>query len=615
METQLSDVLFKEINLNKTRDDCSFPIKAIGKIGEKSKCKGTKIKMETLLYNLNKVINKSDIARVDYTKGGYKPNLGNGLEPLNDLFSDNILVYCPIPDNLVDKFTDTLKEEDDEEDKGLTKITNRSLIKIAQQLLASITANIKGIFNLCGIPINKPDIKPIAVVACKDSFIHKPSKYVQVLKVNMSCASLTDVFNLFTEHSKTLEDNNIFIHDIDFTRDYKGLFNKTELVDHLINNCGFRKENTYNDSDTTIIANSNTVSKNCLTFIKTVEGNGTIRYKFYNKFVQSMESPSVRNRVGSHINDWCNNPELELNRAINNSLETGILRLEITFYRYDTDKPLTKEFVTEQMDYLENLVSGERNPEVIYYNSIENQFNNLCDNILYNICLLDIDSKMAFVSLYHNSLTGKTNGFYIKDATSTKLSNALRYYTSKKPIIVVLIQQDKNNGIVSIQQDTYIKINTSGEDITTYLTTGSEFLHGIGIKDNITAKQPKEVGLIPNSTFNFAIPDKVASLIRSPNKNTCPYMFKSIPFTLLDYPNETLTIRSINKIIKEESNAEQFAENNKDKLEEIKAKNKEIAEELAKQQEEIAEEIALQKYIESNKNKLYTILKSIRCNT
>ena len=61
MEQTANDILLKEINLNKTRTDITFKLKAIG---------NKKIKHETLLYNLNKIINCSDISYVNYTNGG-----------------------------------------------------------------------------------------------------------------------------------------------------------------------------------------------------------------------------------------------------------------------------------------------------------------------------------------------------------------------------------------------------------------------------------------------------------------------------------------------------------------------------------------------------------------
>jgi hypothetical protein len=114
-------------------------------------------------------------------------------------------------------------------------------------------------------------------------------------------------------------------------------------------------KNTQDDKEEsiTILDNNKLVGRNCLTFIETT--NGSVRYKFYNKFVQSMESPGV----GNHFMDQCNNPEKELKEAIRKSLESGLLRLEITFYRLNTTELLTEKFIKEHMDFLTKCIPPE----------------------------------------------------------------------------------------------------------------------------------------------------------------------------------------------------------------------------------------------------------------
>ncbi|KAK8875519.1 hypothetical protein M9Y10_005685 [Tritrichomonas musculus] len=89
METN-KDTLLIEISFNKSKNDATFSLRAIG---------NEKIKHETLLYNLNKIVNKSDISLIDYTNGGTiqdKP-----LEPFKELFSDNIVLFYPIDNKLI----------------------------------------------------------------------------------------------------------------------------------------------------------------------------------------------------------------------------------------------------------------------------------------------------------------------------------------------------------------------------------------------------------------------------------------------------------------------------------------------------------------------------------
>ena len=56
-----------------------------------------------------------------------------------------------------------------------------------------------------------------------------------------------------------------------------------------------------------------------------------------------MVSPSVRGRVGNHYSHWTNNPEQILKESINKSLDTGLLRLEITYYIENQE--ITEEYI------------------------------------------------------------------------------------------------------------------------------------------------------------------------------------------------------------------------------------------------------------------------------
>ena len=105
-----------------------------------------------------------------------------------------------------------------------------------------------------------------------------------------------------TEKLKFLSNNNIFINDVDFTQDFSGLIKKEEVINWFLINRDFRMQQSYDLATHTILDNDFIFSRNCLIFIKHIN-NGDIRYKFYNKFVQSLESPSVKDLLDSHIGD------------------------------------------------------------------------------------------------------------------------------------------------------------------------------------------------------------------------------------------------------------------------------------------------------------------------
>ena len=75
--------IYDEISLTMIREDKKIPLNSIG---------NKNVKIETMLSTLNKHINKSDIAYIDYSLGGVK---NQSINPLNELFCDNIIVFSP----------------------------------------------------------------------------------------------------------------------------------------------------------------------------------------------------------------------------------------------------------------------------------------------------------------------------------------------------------------------------------------------------------------------------------------------------------------------------------------------------------------------------------------
>ena len=557
--------IYDEISLTMTREDKKIPLNSIGK---------KNVKIETMLSTLNKHINKSDNAYIDYSFGGDK---NQSINPLNELFCDNIIVFTPIEKIYL---------------FGLNKNNEREIdIKhIPKELLGKTTANIKFAFNQIGLSINKYHIKPTRIKnIVNENYINRTSDYIQMLKVDLDQFHSDKVIEILsnTENLKFLSNNNIFINDIDFTQDYSGVIKKEEAITWLLNNRDFRMQQSYDLATHTILDNDFKISRNCLTFIKHTN-NGDIRYKFYNKFVQSLESPSVRDLVGSHLGHYISNPNDKLKKANLLAKDTGILRLEITFYRHATNEKLTKEFILNHMNYLKELLPSE----LIYHNSINNQFNLVCHNIIHNICIYNSQFKTALICLIQNSLTGKSNGFFLKHVNTTNLSNALRYYTSNKPIIVLLTKIDFENNEISIQQDSNLRI---GQELKTYISNGNT-CKCVTFKDNI----PENVGIYPNNTFNFILPKKSISL--SSTKNNIKSKKLDIDIINIKYPE--VSLRNINKLNKEDYTIEKFKQEAEQKL--ITIKNEEI------KMQQIRDE---HKQLEINRDLLTNILKNQNSHT
>ena len=307
--------IYDEINLTMTREDKKIPLNSIG---------NKSVKIETMLSTLNKHINKSDIAYIDYSRRGDK---NQSINPLNEFFCDNIIVFTPIEKTYLYGLNENNEQEID-------------IKYIPKELLGKTTANIKFAFNQIGLSINKYLIKPTRIkYIVNGNYINRTSDYIQMLKVDLDQLESDKVIEILsnTENLKFLSNNNIFINDIDFTQDYSGVIKREEVITWLLINRDFRMQQSYDLATHTILDNDFKISKNCLTFIKHTN-NGDIRYKFYNKFVQSLESSSVRDLVGSHLGHYISNPNDKLKKANMLAKDTGILRLEITFYRHATEK-------------------------------------------------------------------------------------------------------------------------------------------------------------------------------------------------------------------------------------------------------------------------------------
>ena len=240
------------------------------------------------------------------------------------------------------------------------------------------------------------------------------------------------------------------------------------------------------------------------------------------------------------------------------------------------------------MNYLKELLPCE----LMYQNPINIQFNLVCNNIVHNICIYNSQFNTALISLFQNSLTGKSNGFFLKNVNTTNLSNALRYYTSNKPIIVLLTKIDFENNEISLQQDSYLRI---GQELRTYISNGNTCKCVI-FKD-IT---PENVGIYPNNTFNFILPNKSISL--SSNKNNIKFKKLDIDIKNINYPK--VSLRNINKLNKEDFTIEKFKQESEQKL--LNIKNEEI------KMEKIREE---HKQLEVNRDLLSNILKNQNSHT
>lgn len=508
---------------------------------------------ETLLQAITRELNKNDTAFIDYTAGATNEHT---LVPLSDRFCDNIILYYFLPEEDVAnipalaKWLARHKQEEEKEETG------GRIIEALTQYLPENTQKLVRVFNTLDIPITKTNIKPTQPAV-------KDGKIAQMLKVALPDVPLDKVLRLVIVDNclELLQANGFYINDIDITQDFTGLIDKAQVIRYLIETHDFHLQGDNAQADHTILDNSDKVGNNCLTFI-TSDDISTVRYKFYNKFVQSMESPSVRGGVGSHIADWVHNPEQILRNSIAKSLDTGILRLEITFYL--NNQTLTKSYLMEHMDYLQNLLP----PSLIYYQPIPKQWELFCSSITSNLCVVDLDNKAALLSYSINSLTSKTNGVFVSKTTTNKLSNILKLFTFNTPIILVLFI--RNGESLCFQYKAFIKElipDKKLQALPTYLTSGKK---EFAIKTQ-EETQPQQMGLIdlPNVSLSYSPKLQVATK----KTNKVPVVFSPVSYDLLQFPNCSRR-RRLNNAAEEDSTIK-LIQLHKQQLQAIKQNNEE----------------------------------------
>ena len=406
--------------------------------------KSTKSIAECLItYNC-----KNKIGNLNYNENGTK---GWKLEQIETIFCDNFLVAIQTPALML----------------GKTRKSNKAVS--AQNSLINSRLRIFG--------IDRCDVTAVDIVNNKEP----DGDFLQVFKLSCPETSPDIILEMlknekFTKSAIDKEDpySTIIFRDIDFTLDFAGSFDKEDLKHHVDNP----------------IDNNDTVGRNCLTWINDQNTIKT-RCKIYNKFVQSLESGSVRSRTGNHLWNWVNNPHSGMRDRIPKSLEYGYTRFEVTFY---DDIPTFEEVEESIQDILKQF------PEGIWYKTpIREQWKSFCNRLEHNLIVYCPENNETTVAYAHNELTNKISGFYNcwKKASDLHYTWILSELTLNKPIDVFYLDWDKTTDMVKVGIRSFLK-----QDFPTRLTSpGSIFKH---LSKSPT---PAEMGLIPHNGISFYVAD------------------------------------------------------------------------------------------------------------
>ena len=207
---------------------------------------------------------------------------------------------------------------------------------------------------------------------------------------------------------KKWNDDGLYINDIDYTVDIRGCMDKELLIQHLISNYSYNMEKQDTTPDTLdnggkiILDNTHLVGSHCLTFFSK-DNDIKKRKKFYNKFIQSLESRSVRSKIGSHISEWVNNPEERLRTTIGQCLNSGLLRLEITYYTHSL--PSFKE-IDEDINELKTILKHAPK-DIYFFTPIREQYRQYANIVKENLLVIEPNYKIVLYCRSINSITEK----------------------------------------------------------------------------------------------------------------------------------------------------------------------------------------------------------------
>ena len=256
-----------------------------------------------------------------------------------------------------------------------------------------------------------------------------------------------------------------YLKDIDITIDYIGSFEKYDLVEHLTEEEGFRQEGSQQEGDDdvaecVIVDNDNTVGRNCLTFMETINGF-TTRQKIYNKMVQMLECKSVRSTIGCHWKDWVCQNGTRLAAARDKASERGLTRAEVTFY---TESSLpSDEFIDSVLQNIVQYIPQS----LVYSTSYAATWKAYCEHFKHSLVCIDRSEDIAVIVYSYNEITKNISGQYL-ERWSEREKWCLEKLTlnGNLPLDIIEVTEvsktlsgNKKDSILEIVGNRYYKIN------------------------------------------------------------------------------------------------------------------------------------------------------------
>lgn len=239
--------------------------------------------------------------------------------------------------------------------------------------------------------------------------------YIAV-KVSLNYCRAKKVVPMLASMLPTLEEHSIVLHDIDITHDCRRITTRTQLERHIHeNNAG------------KIVDDRFKVGDHCVSWRGNKENTKDIRFKVYNKFVQTLESAEVRKSLGSRMEDLVEK-EGAFARHVKRFKEHGYTRVELTFYGSTLHSFWDyQDRMNEVRELLETCPT--------YKCSFENQWKQRAECIKSMVAVYFPKNNLFAYCHWWNSITSKKYGYMWKKVSSTVVPLLLANYSfNDRPI-------------------------------------------------------------------------------------------------------------------------------------------------------------------------------------
>jgi len=268
-------------------------------------------------------------------------------------------------------------------------------------------------------------IKEIGIDSDSKSSVPKPTARYKVAIADEPISKVFDVL-LTPRHISKLHTQKVFFDSVDVKVDVATTLTPLSLKNALLRCNDVFGIGAYEQLDRTSEAT------NC---VQLKRGDGKVRAKAYNKFVETITSNGVsKGRLGCNVVFWCDSPVISFQQAVRNvnTLQRGLTRIEITFYH---DVP-SLELVTTLHKKFRNIFLQDSN-----YTPINTQWSMLQPQ---NTCVLyDCLTGICFLGRWKDSKTRKINGFKLRPNSFNELMHAICFGSIyDKPVDVYLLTSD-----------------------------------------------------------------------------------------------------------------------------------------------------------------------------